>query len=468
MTAYMWQALTAEDMRSKGLGRRSFRLEEEWTTDTFSSAFVNSSMGGGTQVGLKSSLRSTAKIHLIRSDKTVAELRDARVTQQDRRAGETRKQNLHKWFIAALKNVGGPFTESAKSIVAGLILDSRYDMENDLITAHAALGNSNLKGISLGMFGSHLTYSLPRFLEEVPACLMDTTEPGTTVGNDNDECSSLWEACAIGQGAMLHEIGHAFGGDHTETSTVRMQGDQEYPNGNIMQRGYAQHWPKNFLSRTVYCSANKTEGSVVEDGDGDSKMVNPSRLDLKDAINFSLQPHFWIPGDRDLDAALRSAEPSVVVIKEGEDDDYSEDYSLEIECAAGLARVSYSGFGDDDNVSVQNPRTKLELKKAWLGPNGNYNELAIKVLAMNGAERTFTLRKLLKNRASHLTIPGTQLRLERRSAFSEVIESPNEQKLWEWAVLFNQMKDGKRESSATLHFMAQLMLHLISYQSHQN
>lgn len=31
MTAYMWQALTAEDLRVKGLDRRSFRLEEEWT-----------------------------------------------------------------------------------------------------------------------------------------------------------------------------------------------------------------------------------------------------------------------------------------------------------------------------------------------------------------------------------------------------------------------------------------------------
>ena len=28
-TAYMWQALTAEDMRLKGLGRQSFRLDEE-------------------------------------------------------------------------------------------------------------------------------------------------------------------------------------------------------------------------------------------------------------------------------------------------------------------------------------------------------------------------------------------------------------------------------------------------------
>lgn len=197
MTAYMWQALTAEDMRSKGLARRSFRLEEEWTTDTLSSTFFNSSLNssnGSSHVGLKSSVRSTAKIHLIRSDKTVAELRDAKVAQQNPRVGEKRKQNLHKWFTAALKAAGGPFTDSARPVVAGLILDSHYDIENDLITAHAALGNSNPKGISLGMCGSHLTYSWPRFIEEVSACLLDTSEPGETVGNDNGECGTLWEA----------------------------------------------------------------------------------------------------------------------------------------------------------------------------------------------------------------------------------------------------------------------------------
>lgn len=41
MTAYMWQAMTAEDLRLKGLGRRSFRLDEEWAADTVSRAFIN-------------------------------------------------------------------------------------------------------------------------------------------------------------------------------------------------------------------------------------------------------------------------------------------------------------------------------------------------------------------------------------------------------------------------------------------
>ena len=41
MTAYMWQAMTAEDLRLHGLGRRSFRFDEEWTADTVSREFTN-------------------------------------------------------------------------------------------------------------------------------------------------------------------------------------------------------------------------------------------------------------------------------------------------------------------------------------------------------------------------------------------------------------------------------------------
>jgi hypothetical protein len=81
MTAYMWQALTAEDMRVKGLGCRSFRFEEEWTTETLSREFRQGSYDAS-----GSHMRSTAKIHLIRTEKTVAELRDAQVAQQNQQA----------------------------------------------------------------------------------------------------------------------------------------------------------------------------------------------------------------------------------------------------------------------------------------------------------------------------------------------------------------------------------------------
>lgn len=391
MTAYMWQALTAEDFRSKGLGRRAFRLEEEWTTDTLSSTFVNSSFhaNSGAEVGLKSSVRSTAKIHVIRFEKTVAELRNAQIAQQNKHAGEHQKQDLHKWFTDALKAAGGPFIASAKPIVAGLILDSHYDPECDLILAHAAFGNSNPKGVSLGMFGSHLTYSWPRFVEEVASCLMDTSSPGETVGNDEGECGTAWEACATGQGAFLREVGHAFGAGQTENLTGEMGPGRLYPVGNIMQRGYAHHWPKNFLSHTAYCSANGTDGFCVEDGDGDGKMVNPARWDLKDALAFRIQPHFWVPGDAYFDAAFRSAMPEVRLVEGGA--------SLIIESSALLARIS-SPWGDLSSTSVQLPIHSYETDFNLLQYQNaeNYDTMVIRALGMNGREKSVNLKPVVQ------------------------------------------------------------------------
>lgn len=196
-TAYMWQALTAEQMRAAGLGRRSFRLDEEWAVDTTSRTAYTSFQDASKALG------TTAKIHLIRSDKTVAEIRDANVAQQNERG--RKRDDLHKYFEAALKAHGGIFASTNRPVVAGMILDSQFSMEQDLVVGHAALGCHNHKGLSLGMFGSHLSYSWPRFLEEIPSCLTDTTPPGDTVCNDNGECETSWEACSIGQGAFLHE-----------------------------------------------------------------------------------------------------------------------------------------------------------------------------------------------------------------------------------------------------------------------
>ena len=65
MAAYLWQAFTAEQMYRNKLGRRVFRMEEEWVTGT--SNYRDRENG---------TMRSEAKVHIIRCDKTVAEIRD--------------------------------------------------------------------------------------------------------------------------------------------------------------------------------------------------------------------------------------------------------------------------------------------------------------------------------------------------------------------------------------------------------
>ena len=59
MAAHLAQAFTAEQMFRNRLGRRCFRLEEEWAYDTLSNRSPVDSM------------RNLAKIHIIRSESTV-------------------------------------------------------------------------------------------------------------------------------------------------------------------------------------------------------------------------------------------------------------------------------------------------------------------------------------------------------------------------------------------------------------
>lgn len=417
MTAYMWQALTAEDMRAKGLGRRAFRLEEEWTAETLTRDFMQRPRGAAAD-----QMRSTAKIHLIRSDKTTAELRNPNVAQQNERG--RRRDDLHSYFEAALKKHGGPFTSSAHPIVAGLILDSTFDPESDLILGHAALGCSKPQGLSLGVFGSHLTYSWPRFLEEVSSSLLDIKIPGENVGNDNNECGTMWEACSIGQGAFLHEVGHAFGAPHTS---------------GIMQRGYAQDWPKCFLSKTAYCAANDTEGITVI-----SETENNATWDLADALSFKVLPHFRLPGDELLSLEARSAQPSVAVTFE----ESAEFLRLVISSPTDIARISFNG-ADEEGASIASPLASAQYTMKELETRFERSKpLVLDVLGMNGKSRTIGNVWRLFADVKFVRIPGCDFVLQKRSVKSdrlERVQGDEGRDYWDWTVLLNERgQDGKR------------------------
>lgn len=444
MTAYMWQALTAEDMSAKGLGRRSFRLEEEWTSESLSKEFVKRPLSSGTD-----HMRSTAKIHLIRSDKTVSELRTPDVAQQNEK-GKNRDA-LHAYFEAALKKHGGPFASSARPIVAGLILDATYDAESSLILGHAALGCHNPHGISLGVFGSHLTYSWPRFLEEVPACLLDTRNPGDNVGNDNNECGTLWEACSVGQGAFLHEVGHAFGAPHSS---------------GIMMRGYAQDWPKCFLSRTAYCEAKKTEGGPVFGQNGGEVGVYPKReivgptennctWDLTDALAFKMLPHFRLPGDVAVTLEQRSAEPSIAVVISPAS---PKTLHLVISSPTQIVRIKFNDT-IEENVSISSPITKLQYTPEELESRfPRKDPLKVEVLGMNGKIRTIANIWRLFANVSFILIPNSPHVLHKRSTKTprlEAAEAENvndeRKNVWDWAVLLNEKgADGKLKRATAI------------------
>ncbi|KAL4874549.1 putative peptidase family-domain-containing protein [Aspergillus karnatakaensis] len=401
MSAYMWQALTAEDFRDKGLGRRSFRLDEEWGSNTVSQSVHQA----GTA---RSAMNAVAKVHIIRSKKTVAQIRDAQVAQQNPRGQQ--REALHQYFEAALASSGIPVFESRnRPVVAGLILDAHYDAEQSLILGHAALGCHKPNGISLGIFGSHLTYSWPRFMEEIPACLTDLTLAGDTVGNDNNECDTLRGACFVGQGAFLHEVGHAFGAAHTS---------------GIMARGYSQSWAIPFIAHQA------NEG-----------LKDEAKWDLRDVLKFKLLPHFALPGD-DFPVSNEFKNASIIISAEVEGDDDNDDEPeeiIKISCKSGLAQVTVQS-GDSHAktylTDVTGTCTSLQINTT-IENLPRDQPLKITALAMNGKERITKDAWHLFKEKPFITIPGSKIILQKQAVQSNTFEANSNEhaEYTPWAML---------------------------------
>ncbi|KAK6543226.1 hypothetical protein TWF694_007123 [Orbilia ellipsospora] len=229
MAALLWQAYTAEEMAKNKFGRRTFRFEEIWATESISHR--------------DKMPRALPKVHIVRSEKTVAEIRDLNIAQQNVQA--TQRSGL--WDIAydAVEKYFAPKSAYDKKYVAVLILDSKWDVASQVITGHAALGG-NAGLIQMGIFGSHSLHAWPVFIEDVVPCFTDCTRTDTKfIANDAGESGSYWEACCIGIGAFLHEIGHAFGCPHQ-------------PSG-IMVRDYVRI-NRSFVTRESYSTRTKCPG----------------------------------------------------------------------------------------------------------------------------------------------------------------------------------------------------------------
>ncbi|KAL8928542.1 MAG: hypothetical protein Q9208_001776 [Pyrenodesmia sp. 3 TL-2023] len=120
MAAYLWQAFTGEQMYRNGFGRRCFRFEEEWQSGTLT--FRDRDSG---------QMRSEAKIHVVRSEKTVKELRDLNVAQQYEKAAH--RGDLFSIAMGAMKSHFKP-TPGQKQYVSVLLLDAHWDTKAKTIT----------------------------------------------------------------------------------------------------------------------------------------------------------------------------------------------------------------------------------------------------------------------------------------------------------------------------------------------
>jgi len=262
MAAYLWQAFTGEQMHRNGFGRRCFRFEEEWQTGTLTSRDRETGQ-----------MRNEAKVHIVRTEKTVAELRDLEVAQQYEKA--QRNGDLFTFAMDAVKAHFKPLP-GQKQHVSVLLLDTHWDKQAKTIRGHAALGGGGGE-IQLAIFGSHCLQSYPSSIEEVVPALSDCTRTNTDyVANDCNAAGSNWEAANIGIGAHLHETGHLLGCPH-----------QEY---GIMCAD-AVNFNRTFLTREPYSTRTKEQGM---------RLVLPKdeiRWHRLDALRFRTHPCFRLQCD---------------------------------------------------------------------------------------------------------------------------------------------------------------------------
>ncbi|KAM0322409.1 hypothetical protein ACHAQA_009476 [Verticillium albo-atrum] len=259
MAAYLWHAFTGEQMVRQKMGPRSFGFEEEWTGST-----------SHQQDRVQGKMRREARIHIIRTEKTVAELRQLQTQQHtEEAAGES---GLYQVTADAVNNYFKP-QPGQKQYVSVLLLDAHWDKATGMVTGHAAQGGS-VGDLNLAMFGSQFLQSYPSSLDEVGDSFLDCTRlDADAVSN---EAGSSWEAASIGLGGHLREIGRMFGCSQRETGIM---GD-DYP-----------MFGRSFIARESFSTRTKSKGGLVLSKD-------ECAWHFLDCLRFRWHPCFRLPNDR--------------------------------------------------------------------------------------------------------------------------------------------------------------------------
>jgi hypothetical protein len=369
MAAYLWQAFTAEQMWRNKLGRRAFRFEEEWIPGTSN----NRDRENGT-------MRSEARVHVIRSDKTVAEIRDLNKAQQYGPAKD--KNGLYGIAADAVRSYFKP-TRGQKQYVTVLMLDAHWDKAANTITGHAALGGG-MGDLQLGIFGSHCLHSYPTCFEEVVHAFTDCTPTDINhVANDCNDAGSSWEAANIGIGAHLHETGHLFGCPHQESG--------------IMLRDYVV-LNRSFVAREAYSTRTKSKGGLALQHDE----CTWHRLDC---LRFRAHPAFRLPNDPPMNP-----------------DDSVQSFPIEsgkvlAVAATGISFVEIYGEGDDvcrtwveypsDGGHVQKQITLTELDlRGRLPENKRKGRVKVSIKSYGGGSMDIDDFRTFASKSSSVKLEG--------------------------------------------------------------
>lgn len=371
VAARLMQAFTHEQMQRAGFGSRTFNFAEEVANDT-----LLEQEGGQVR-------RNTVKIHVIRSSKTLKELRDPNLAQQN-----SKGTNTGGLFGIAMNDVKRTIPTEHPTQAAVMFLDAHWDTKLKLILTHAALGGGD-GDLKLAIFGSHGIFSWPKSLERVQYAFQDTTRSNINeVANDSNQCGTYWECLNITMGAFLHEIGHLLGSPHQVSG--------------IMLRDYVT-FNRSFTSREVQCLRTGSKGKAP---------LLPSdecawhRLDL---LRYLHHPSFALPSDsQDPTFGHRNKDGGPSLLPMGNGSGYVKSptgiYAVEV-IQEDLAR----GYWEYKPQSLGGQGTQHEIQLIVNDLNGllpndrRDKEFDIRILSSGGEYFHKDVRKLLTDSSNVLT-----------------------------------------------------------------
>ena len=186
MAANLWQAFASESMYRNGFGRRCFRLEEEYQQGTLSKRDMETMQ-----------MRNEAKIHVVRSNKTVSEIRDLGVKKEYE--SSNRLNDLFGFAMDEMRWYFGP-QHGQTYHVAVLLLDNHWVFKTETITGNIKLSGGD-ESLRIALSGSHALHSYPTCIEDIIPAFTDCSKResmhrSSTAYGDSDVS---WQAASSGK-----------------------------------------------------------------------------------------------------------------------------------------------------------------------------------------------------------------------------------------------------------------------------
>lgn len=373
VAARMMQAFTQDEFHTLGLSNRSFQFVEETVHDQSVFGYNMQSPAPHQEV----------KIHVLRSPKTVAELRNPDYAQQNPDA----KDNgwLFGHAIDLVKKSPELYSNYHDTAIqcAVMYLDLHWDKK--FISTHAALGGGTQE-VKMAIFGSHGLHSYPLTFPQISPSFVDSTHLSINeVANDCNQCGTGWECLNICMGAFMHEIGHLFGSPHQTDG--------------VMLRDYLW-WNRSFMTREVECLRDHTKGNVIGN---DGRWPKECHWNIRDLMRYLYHDSFSIPTDAN-DLSFRknylttllpdknytdTHVPSLYVTSKGE---------ILVKSAAGIFMVelvgkdlaryhtayypqSYGGAGLQHELKLNFNECYEQLKSSWKDVRDDFS---VRILSVTG------------------------------------------------------------------------------------